>query len=70
MPGDNEGKKGLQMLCQINNNNFVLFTSSNESRNTGINIFYDLGCQTAVNLDGGGPLLFYLNQAIHLQLKL
>ena len=56
MPGDNEGKKGLQMLCQINNNNFVLFTSSNESRNTGINIFYDLGCQTAVNLDGGGSV--------------
>ena len=56
MPGDNVSKKGLQLICQINNNNFVLFTSSNESRNTAINLFMDLGCQTAVNLDGGGSV--------------
>ena len=56
MPGSNSSKKGLQMLCQINDNNFVLFTSSNETRNTAISKFLSLGCQTAVNLDGGGSI--------------
>ena len=56
MPGSNDSKKGLQLICQINDNNFVLFTSSGEKRNTAINLFMKLGCQTAVNLDGGGSI--------------
>jgi len=56
MPGGNETPKGLQLFCQINDNNFVLFTSGNETRNKGINLFLNLGCKTAVNLDGGGSI--------------
>ncbi|MBQ8892593.1 MAG: DUF5011 domain-containing protein [Bacilli bacterium] len=56
MPGSNSDKKGLQMICQINENNFVLFTTKNETRNTAINKFLELGCKTAVNLDGGGSV--------------
>ena len=61
MPDPNNTKpKGLQMLCQINENNFVLFVAKNETRNTAINKFLSLGCQTATNLDGGGSVaLFY-----------
>jgi len=55
----NKTKKGLQLLCQINDNNFVLFTG-NTTRNTAIDKFMQLGCKTAVNLDGGGSIyLFY-----------
>ena len=56
MPGGNNDLKGLQLLCQINDNNFVLFTAGNATRNTGINKFLELGCKTAVNLDGGGSV--------------
>jgi len=56
MPGSNSSNKGLQLICQINDNNFVLFTSTSSTRNTAINKFLDLGCQTAVNLDGGGSV--------------
>ena len=56
MPGSNSSKKGLQMLCQINENNFVLFTTKNSTRNVAISKFLELGCQTAVNLDGGGSV--------------
>ncbi len=56
MPGGNETPKGLQLFCQINDNNFVLFTSGYETRNKGINLFLNLGCKTAVNLDGGGSI--------------
>ena len=60
MPGGFTDKKGLQIICQINDNNFLLFTSQNESRNTAINEFLKLGCKTAMNLDGGGSVaLFY-----------
>ena len=56
MPGSNTENKGLQLLCQINDNNFALFTAKSEKRNTAINLFMKLGCQTAVNLDGGGSV--------------
>lgn len=60
MPGAYADKKGLQMICQINENNFLLFTSKNETRNNAINEFLKMGCQTAMNLDGGGSVaLFY-----------
>jgi hypothetical protein len=60
MPGGFNDKKGLQIICQINDNNFLLFTSQNEARNTAINEFLKLGCKTAMNLDGGGSVaLFY-----------
>ncbi len=50
----NETVKGLQLICQINENNYALFTSKGETRNNAINVFLGLGCKTAVNLDGGG----------------
>ncbi len=60
MPGGFTDKKGLQIICQINDNNFLLFTSKNETRNKAIDEFTKLGCKTAMNLDGGGSVaLFY-----------
>ena len=60
MPGGYTDKNGLQLLCQINENNFILFTSKNETRNNAITEFTKLGCKTAMNLDGGGSVaLFY-----------
>ncbi len=56
----NNSYKGLTMICQINENNYVLFTSTHERRNTAIDKFLSLGCKTATNLDGGGSVaLFY-----------
>lgn len=56
----NNTPKGLQLICQINENNFALFTAKNVARNTAINAFLSMGCQTATNLDGGGSTsLFY-----------
>ena len=56
----NTRPKGLQLICQINENNFVLFTATNETRNTAINKFLSVGCKTATNLDCGGSVaLFY-----------
>ena len=46
----------LQLICQINDNNFVVFTSSPVKRSVAINKFAALGCKTAVNLDGGGSI--------------
>lgn len=56
MPGGYNDSKGLQMICQINDNNFLLFTSTNATRNSGITEFLNHGCQTAMNLDGGGSV--------------
>ena len=56
MPGSNSSNKGLQMFCQINANNFAFFTSSSSTRNIGIDVFLNMGCKTAVNLDGGGSV--------------
>ena len=64
MPETNDSKKGLQLLCQINDNNFVLFTANSSTRDKGISVFLNLGCQTAVNLDGGGSVaLLYKSRA-------
>ena len=63
MPGSNDGKKGLQLLCQINDNNFALFTSASETRNKAIDVFMNLGCKTAVNLDGGGSVALLFKSA-------
>ena len=56
MPGGFDDVKGLQLICQINENNFLLFTSRDEIRNKAITEFLRLGCQTAMNLDGGGSI--------------
>ena len=56
MPGGNDSTKGLQMMCQINANNFVFYTSNSGTRNQAISLFLNMGCQTAVNLDGGGSV--------------
>ena len=56
MPQSNNSKKGLQLFCQINENNFALFTARQETRNKGIEVFLSIGCKTAVNLDGGGSI--------------
>ena len=53
---DNNSEIGLQLICQINDNNFALFTASKAKRNTAINVFESIGCQTATNLDGGGSI--------------
>ena len=43
-------------MCQINDNNFVLFTSANENRKVAIDLFVSLGCKTGFNFDGGGSI--------------
>ena len=69
MPGSNSTPKGLQLFCQVNENNFALFTASYETRNKGISVLLDAGCQTAVNLDGGGSiaLLFKPSNSLEFQ---
>ena len=47
---------GLQLMCQIDDNNFALFTASKAKRNTAISVFESIGCQTATNFDGGGSI--------------
>ena len=63
MPGGFTDSKGLQMICQINDNNFVLFTSSSSTRNKGMDDFLSMGCQTATNLDGGGSIALMYKDA-------
>lgn len=56
MPGGYDDYKGLQIICQINDNNFLLFTARSQTRNKAIEEFLKLGCKTATNLDGGGSI--------------
>ena len=56
MPGANNTKKGLQIICQVDENNFLLFTSRDETRDKALDEFTKLGCQTAMNFDGGGSI--------------
>lgn len=56
MPGGFTDAKGLQIICQVNENNFLLFTSKSETRNKALDELSKLGCQTAMNLDGGGSV--------------
>ncbi len=56
MPGSNDSTKGLQIIGQINNNNFVFYTSKSGTRDEAIKLFLNMGCKTAVNLDGGGSV--------------
>ena len=36
--------------------NFVFYTTQSGTRDQAIGIFMNLGCKTAVNLDGGGSV--------------
>ena len=54
MPKSNKERIGLQLMCQINENNFIMFTSTGETRDKAIDVLLKLRCQTAMNLDGGG----------------
>ena len=69
MPGSNFIELDLQLFCQINDNNFVLFTAHNETRENGIYTLLNLGCKTAVNLEGGGSiaLLFKSKNSTEIQ---
>ena len=60
---NNSSPKGLQLICQINDNNFALFTTKNEKRSTAINLFLKLGCKTALNYDGGGSIALLYKSA-------
>jgi exopolysaccharide biosynthesis protein len=55
---DNGGKKASRTaFCQINNNNFVLFTTRSKMTIKQIaTVLRDLHCKTAVNLDGGSSI--------------
>ncbi len=52
----NKVVKKIQLICQVNENNFILFTSNNVTREKAIDVYLSLGCQTATNLDGGGSI--------------
>ena len=69
MPGSNDSTKGLQMMCQVDNNNFMFFSTKSGTRNQAIKIFLDAGCKTAVNLDGGGSvaLLFKADNSSNIE---
>ncbi len=58
MPDSSNNKeKQLQLFCQINENNYAIFTTDGGVvRKKAIEVFESIGCQTAVNLDGGGSL--------------
>ena len=59
MPYNNNTNIGLQIMCQINENNFVLFSTKKgvgSTRNTAISVLKKIGCQTVMNLDGGGSV--------------
>ena len=51
-------------ICQINANNYVMFSSANGSSHYFelANIFKSLGCKTAMNLDGGGSTSFFIKK--------
>ena len=51
-------------ICQINANNYVMFSSANGSSHYFelANIFQSLGCKTAMNLDGGGSTSFFIKK--------
>ena len=55
MPSPNS-KKNRQAICQVNQNNFVLITGNELTRNNLIDIMLNLKCQTGTNLDGGGSI--------------
>ncbi len=60
MPGGMSDTLGLQIICQVNDNNYLLFSSRYSTRNRAVDEFMKLGCKTAMNLDGGGSVaLFY-----------
>ena len=57
MPDPNNNTlKGIQTICQVNDNNFVLITSTSMKRNDAIEKMLSLNCKTATNLDGGGSV--------------
>ena len=57
MPNPNNNTlKGIQTICQVNDNNFVLITSTSMKRNDAIEKMLSLNCKTATNLDGGGSV--------------
>ncbi len=63
------GKAKRNVLCQIDRNNFVLFTSTgSHSINELKKVLTNAKCQTAVNLDGGGSTaLLFKNKNENLQ---
>ena len=56
-----------QAICQINRNNFVIITNTNDTNNRGVGFNFNdlatymikLGCRYGYNLDGGGSVNFY-----------
>jgi hypothetical protein len=51
-------------LCQINDNNFVYFISNtSKTEDTMASVFKKLGCQVAVNNDGGGSTNFWFKKS-------
>lgn len=50
-----------QAICQIDSNNYVMYTTINKATIKSVaDVFIQIGCKTAFNLDGGGSTsLFY-----------
>ncbi len=55
MPGPGSALN-RQAICQIDNNNFILITGSNLTRQNMIDIMLKANCQTGTNFDGGGSI--------------
>ena len=52
-----------QAICQIDGNNYVMYTSIySVSFNDVANVFVDIGCKTAFNLDGGGSTSLFIKK--------
>ena len=51
-------EKKRNVFCQINRNNWVIYTGTLSASNA-VNILKNLGCQTAVNMDGSDSVALY-----------
>ncbi|HPE14513.1 MAG TPA: phosphodiester glycosidase family protein, partial [Bacilli bacterium] len=52
-----------QIMCQINTNNFVFITNYKSTTNSDrISLLKSVGCQTVINMDGGGSLATLFKQ--------
>ena len=62
---DKWGSARRQAICQVNNNLFIMYSSSSNEKakiKDIANLFKKLNCQTAINLDGGGSTYSYLRE--------
>ena len=67
---DNNKSNMREAICQKDKNNFAFITSTSTDRENGLsyndlaNMMVDMGCQTGLNLDGGGSTSYFYKSNI------